>query len=103
MPISVLPSNWIIDWRRFYKSLATNPAGVPLNLSRKIDPFVVPTLHTLPGGGGSLPFRNLKRGVLLGLPSGQDVAKAMKIKNPLTPAEISNGTDGAIAKKHGLH
>ena len=74
-----------------------------LNPSRKIDPFLIPQLHDLPGGGGSLPFRNLKRGVLLGLPSGQDVAKAMKIKNPLTPTEIAQGTDGAVAKKHGLH
>ena len=70
-------------------------------------PVLVRSLHTLPGGGGNLAFRNLKRGVMLGLPSGQDVAKHMKIKNPLTPAEIasdSNGsTDGAVAKKHGLH
>ena len=101
-PISNLPSNWIIDWRRFY-DVTANPAGVPLNSSRKLDPFVVPALHTLPGGGGSLPFRNLKRGVLLGLPSGQDVARAMRIKNPLTPAEIAKGPDGAVAKKHGLH
>jgi hypothetical protein len=76
---------------------------VPLNPSRRIDPFVVPTLHTLPGGGGSLPFRNLKRGVMLGLPSGQDVARAMKIHNPLTSEEIATGPDGAVAQKHGLH
>jgi len=82
---------------------ATNPADVPLNLSRRIDPFVVPTLHTLPGGGGSLPFRNLKRGVMLGLPSGQAVARAMTIRHPLTPDEIATGPDGAVAKKHGLH
>ena len=103
LPLPVLSSNWIIDWRRFYEVLAANPADVRLNSSRKLDPFVVPQLHTLPGGGGSLPFRNLKRGVLLGLPSGQDVAKAMRIKNPLTPDEIAKGTDGAVAKKHGLH
>jgi hypothetical protein len=102
-PISVLPSNWIIDWRRFHEVAAANPPGVPLNPSRRIDPFVVPTLHTLPGGAGSLPFRNLKRGVMLGLPSGQDVAKAMKLHHALTPEEISTGTDGAIARKHGLH
>ena len=102
-PVPVLPSNWIIDWRRFHEVALPNPAGVPLNLSRRIDPFVVPTLHTLPGGGGSLPFRNLKRGVMLGLPSGQDVAKAVKVKNPLTPDEIATGPDGAVAKKHGLH
>jgi hypothetical protein len=102
LPIPVLSSNWIIDWRRYHEVLAANPPDVRLNLTRKIDPFLIPQLHDLPGGGGSLPFRNLKRGVLLGLPSGQDVAKAMKIKNPLTPAEIAKGTDGAVAKKHGL-
>jgi hypothetical protein len=102
-PISVLPSNWIIDWRRFHEVATANPPGVPLNLSRKIDPFVVLTLHSLPGGGGSLPFRNLKRGVMLGLPSGQDVARAMKIHNPLTPEEIATGPDGVVARKHGLH
>lgn len=101
--VPTLPSNWTIDWRRYHEVLATNPAGVPLNPSRKIDPFVIPALHTLPGEGGSLPFRNLKRGVRLGLPSGQDVAKAMKIHNALTPEEISKGPDGAAAKKHYLH
>ena len=50
-----------------------------------------------------LAFRNLKRGVNLGLPSGQDVAKAMGIKSPLTPDEIATGADGATANKHGLH
>ena len=75
--------------------------------SRKLDPYLVASLHNLPGGGGNLAFRNLKRGVNLGLPSGQDVAKHMKVKNPLTPDEIasdSNGsTDGAVAKAQGLH
>ena len=52
--------------------------------SRKLDPYLVPACTRLPGGGGNLAFRNLKRGVNLGLPSGQDVAKHMKIKNPLT-------------------
>jgi hypothetical protein len=102
-PVRVLPSNWIIDWRRFHEIALPNPPDVPLNLSRKLDPFVVPALHTLPGGAGSLPFRNLKRGVMLGLPSGQDVAKEMKIHGALAPEEIATGPDGAVAKKHGLH
>jgi hypothetical protein len=103
-PISVLPSNWIIDWRRFYDfSPPSNPAGVPLNISRKLDPFVAEQLHDLPGGGGSLPFRNLRRGVIFGLPSGQDVAAAMEIAHPLTPEEITTGPDGAVARKHNLH
>lgn len=102
-PVRLLPSNWIIDWRRFYDFKKPLPAGVPLNLSRKIDPFIVPQLHNLPGGGGNLAFRNLKRGVMLGLPSGQAIASAMKIKHPLTPDEIATGPDGQVAKAHRLH
>jgi hypothetical protein len=79
------------------------PPDVPLNLSRKIDPFIVPPLHNLPGGGGNLAFRNLKRGVMLGLPSGQTIASIMKIKDPLAPDEVASGPDGAVAKSHNLH
>lgn len=105
-PTGRLPSNWIIDWRRFY-DFAT--PGVPLNASRLIDPFVTPALHDLPGETGnlkSLPFRNLRRGVLLKLPSGQAVATAMKKKIPLTaltPDEIATGPDGVVAKSLGFH
>jgi hypothetical protein len=103
-PIAVLPSNWIIDWRRFYDfSPPSNPPEVPLNRSRKLDPFVVPQLHDLPGNGGSLPFRNLRRSVILGLPCGQGVATAMEIAQPLTPEEIATGPDGQVARKHNLH
>jgi hypothetical protein len=99
--LAAVPSNWIIDWRRFYDFKTPAAPGFFLNPSRKLDPFLVPTLHTLPGGGGSLPFRNLRRGVNLGLPSGQDVAKEMKLTG-LTSAQIATGSDGAVAKQHGL-
>jgi hypothetical protein len=102
-----LPSNWIIDWRRFHELGDSGGAPVPMAPSRKLDPYLVSALHNLPGGGGNLAFRNLKRGVNLGLPSGQAVAEHLKVKNPLTSAEIasdSNGsTDGATAKAQGLH
>ncbi len=103
LPVEKLPSNWIIDWRRFY-DLST-PAGTPgfaFNPTRRLDPLLVEEFHNLPGGGGNLAFRNLKRGVMLGLPSGQDVAAHLKVKNPLTPAEIATGPDGIEAKKQGL-
>ena len=102
-----LPSNWIIDWRRFFD--LDTPAATPnfeFNHSRKLDPFIIPQLHDLPGKGGSLPFRNLKRGVMMKLPSGQDVANFMKPhvnKPPLTDDEIASGSDGAVAKQLGLH
>jgi hypothetical protein len=102
-----LPSNWIIDWRRFHELGASGGKPVDMTKTRRIDPYLAKALHDLPGGGGNLAFRNLKRGVNLGLPSGQDVAKYMKVKKPLTPDEIAsdeNGsTDGATAKKNGLH
>ena len=102
-PVRLLPSNWIIDWRRFYDFKLPPQPDVPLNHARKIDPFIVPQLHDLPGGGGNLAFRNLRRGVILGLPSGQAIAKFMKISNALTPDEIATGPDGQAAKAQGLH
>lgn len=100
-----LPSNWVIDWRRFFDFGTAPEPGFALNASRRLDPFVVPALHALPGEAGPravLPFRNLRRGVILGLPSGQDVAKAMGVP-PLAPADIAVGPDGAAAEAHGLH
>ncbi|MBR0695884.1 heme peroxidase family protein [Bradyrhizobium lablabi] len=100
---ATLPTDWIIDWSRFYE--LDPPVGPTPNFlfnhSRKIDPFLIPQLHDLPGGGGSLPLRNLQRGVNLGLPSGQDVARVMGIA-ALTPAEIATGIDGAVAAAHGF-
>jgi hypothetical protein len=101
-----LPSNWVIDWRRFY-DFATPPAPFfGLNHARRLDPFIIPALHTLPGEADemsrNLAFRNLKRGVLKQLPSGQAIAKKMKVR-VLTPAEIATGPDGAAAAAHGLH
>lgn len=107
----VLPSNWVIDWRRWYEF--NTPPGTPnfeFNRSRRLDPLLTPTLHTLPGfpagREANLAFRNLRRGVILRLPSGQDVAAAMKQQiptlMPLTPAEIATGPDGAVAQQKGF-
>src|SRR3546814_1318866 len=100
LPVSQRPSNVILDWRRFHE--LDTPAGTPdftFNLSRKIDPRLVAELHSLPNGGGDLAFRNLKRGVMLQLPSGQAVAEEIGVANPLTPDEIATGTDGEVDRK----
>jgi len=107
----VLPSNWVIDWRRWYEF--NTPPGTPnfeFNRSRKLDPLLTPALHSLPGfppgREANLAFRNLRRGVILGLPSGQDVAALMKQQipslTPLTPTEIATGPDGAVAQQKGF-
>lgn len=68
-PFAELPSNWVIDWRRFFDfGTPAGEAGFSLNMARALDPFIVPALHSLPGETGTnanLPFRNLKRGVTL--------------------------------------
>ncbi|WP_179136716.1 peroxidase family protein [Candidatus Entotheonella palauensis] len=99
-----IPSDWIIDWRRFHEVDAPITPGK----SRKLDPFVVPPLTDLPEFRNepdkrlrSLTFRNLKRGVQLGLPSGQWVARQMGM-TPLSAAELSTGRDGAAAMANGF-
>jgi hypothetical protein len=98
-----IPSDWIIDWRRFFKFPND---GVTAGLSRKLDPFLVPTLSAIPDHGVlpgvNLPIANLKRGRSLGLPSGQNVARRMRIE-PLSPKDIAKGPDGEVAAKHNLH
>lgn len=106
-----LPGDWAIDWHRFFELGQPKPPpngakpadnGFVFNFARKLDPLLAPALHDLPGGGGSLPARNLRRGVALGLPSGQAVAQAMGYA-VLAEAEIAaSGADGAKAHALGL-
>ena len=77
-----LPQGWTVDWPLFFSMGGSAPQP-----SRLIDAKLTQALFDLPDGGGSLAFRNLKRGQVLGLPSGQDIAKKLKVK-PLTGAEL---------------
>ncbi|MCF0060568.1 heme peroxidase family protein [Dyadobacter chenwenxiniae] len=92
-----IPSDWIIDWRQF---LEIEPNIKP-ELSRGINPLIIPKLHDIPGLG-SLAVRNLKRGSSMGLPPGQSIARLMAF-TPLTPDEIATGADGEVAAAHDLH
>jgi hypothetical protein len=102
-----VPSNWIVDWRRFFDGLPKVPGfRTHFNLSRKLDPFVTGALHELPLApadpiGQSLPIRNLVRGVSVGLPSGQAVAARMRLP-VLTPDQIAGGPDGQVARAQGF-
>jgi hypothetical protein len=86
-------SDWGIDWGRFididersYGSLHLTKANQPANFKRlqfayRIDTALVDPLGSLPpsvaSNPASLALRNLRRGRQFGLPSGQEVAKAM--------------------------
>lgn len=65
--------------------------AVSFQPSRLIDTHLAEGLFTLPGGGPSLALRNLVTGQRLGLPSGQDVAKLLKVPeaDALTEADLA--------------
>lgn len=78
--------SWIIQWDRFI-------AGGS-NLARRIDTRLVEPLASLPGVPGnsikfSLAVRDLLRGYVMRLPTGQAVARALG-RVPLTAQEIEN-------------
>jgi len=83
-----LPAGWTIDWTTFFPRAGA--AGDP-QPSRLIDSKLVRGLFDLPAGG-SLPFLNLRKGQILGLPSGQDVARLMN-EEPLTAVELEGAPD----------
>ena len=94
---------WRLDWQRFFALPNTDP-GIVFNNARKVDTKIAEQLHNLPpiqAGGGpvSLPQRNLKRGYLFQLPSGQSVAQKMGA-TVLTASEITG--DSVILAANSL-
>jgi len=90
------PDAWAIDWSLFF-DMGNDPPKTGLNRlqkSYKIDTSLVNPLGTLPRSIApdvrSLAERNLKRGVRLGLPSGQAVARAMDLE-PIPDEELRVG------------
>ena len=84
-----LPENWIIEWQNFVSKEKKR------NRARLLDTKLVNPLFKLKqlsgqvevGLGAMLSVRNLLRGYLLRMPTGQAVAKAMKF-TPLKASEI---------------
>lgn len=100
-----VPSDWIIDWRRFFN---VGPSGpIKPNMSRLLDTKManplknLPAFAAIPDEVASLARRNLLRGSRLGLPSGQTLAAAMGVP-VLSPEQVAAGADGALLKKHGF-
>jgi hypothetical protein len=111
-----LLSNWLADWRRMYDFAGGGhlglapPAGV--NMAQRIDTLLTDPLKNLPpstfGGGAGIPFddkrrnlafRNLTRGSMLRLASGQQMVERLRAAGvsvqPLTRRQILRGNGGA--------
>ncbi|MBE9178790.1 peroxidase [Oculatella sp. LEGE 06141] len=94
-----LPENWIVEWENLID------AGKPFNKARRLDTKLVEPLFELtdlrgnqqPGDNARLAVRNLLRGYLLRMPTGQAVARALqqKLKGRtipvLTPQQLIEG------------
>jgi hypothetical protein len=83
-------SNWVVDFNAFFDT------GVPVpvhNKARRIDSVMATGLESLPGFTGLMAIlatRNLRRGLALGLPSGQGMANFFGIP-PMTTAQLTQG------------
>ena len=83
-------SNWVVDFNAFFDTGIVVPVN---NKARKIDSVLANGLESLPGFSGMMTIlaqRNLRRGLALGLPSGQGVAKFFGV-TALTAAQLQQG------------
>jgi hypothetical protein len=102
-----LPSNWIADFRRLFDFGEAGRADlvVPaakLNRAMRIDTRLVDPLRTLPGfpaDQANLAIRNLVRGRMVRLATGQQMVTFLKSRGvnvtKLTNAQIRDGKNGA--------
>ena len=87
-------SNWVVDFNAFFDT------GVPVpvnNKARRIDSVLANELEHLPGLTGLmavLAARNLRRGLALGLPSGQGMANFFGVP-ALTNVQLKDGLPAA--------
>ena len=98
-------SNWVVDFNAFFDTGFPVPVD---NKAAKMDSVVAPGLDALPGLSGMMAMlatRNLRRGLALGLPSGQGMAKQLGVP-ALTAAQLKQGLPAAEAalldEQHGL-
>jgi hypothetical protein len=109
--LPTLPFNWIIEWDRFSSKSDPNEG----HSARKIDTRLAPPILNMVNEGTadgiqddtnpgnkllrqllrSLAQRNLLRGYLLSIPTGQAVADAMKVPK-LSEAELRQGNTDAV-------
>src|SRR4030095_4652132 len=107
-----LPSEWIIDWTRFFdftgfNGVANNPkanrAGkIDTSLTQGLKDFKDTIRLIIPNPEfQSLRVLDLIRGSRYGLPSGQNVASGLKVSG-LSPSEVAEGPHREVLQKHKL-
>jgi hypothetical protein len=94
-PMIPVMTNWVVDMNAFFQ---TGISTAVFNMAKKIDSVLAAGLNTLPGfpagAMASLATRNLRRGLALGLPSGQGVAGHFSMP-VMSPAALTSGLPAA--------
>ena len=96
-------STWVVDFNAFFDTGIAVPVH---NKARQIDSVLANGLEFLPGFSGvmaELATRNLRRGLAMGLPSGQGLAGQFGIA-PMTTAQITKAlppNEVAVLKQSG--
>jgi hypothetical protein len=88
-------SNWVVDFNMFFNT--AHPVPGLFNNARKIDSVLANGLESIPGGSGIMAIlasRNLRRGLAMGLPSGQAAAAALGVP-AMTGAQLTAGLPAA--------
>jgi len=80
-----LPEQWIIEWQNFLDEGTNHARPIDTRLTNEL--FALPAFGKPMPNEARLPVRNLLRGYLLRLPTGQAVARAMGLP-VMTPREI---------------
>ena len=98
-----IPDGWAIDWNRFI--VLADPVVRRPQHAFKIDTSLVSPLRHLPeriaADPSMLALRNLERGNIFGLPSGQDVARALGV-DPIPDDKLMIGKAAAGARRRPL-
>ena len=94
-----VPNSWFVNWSRLFEI----DANTAVNHARRLDPYVAPQLHDLPGvpAPTSLVVRNLLRGWSWGLPSGQAIATHIGVP-VLPPDRILADAGGQLSKESAI-
>ncbi len=109
-----LPNNWIIDWSRF----TDKHSAAEMHFARRIDTNLSFGMTMIPGDVDpetgkqkrlnqltviekQLAVRNLLRGYLLSIPTGEHVARHFGL-TPLTPSQLADGLPPNTAAKQSL-
>ena len=91
-----LPARLVIDWELFFELPDAN--GVKPQPSQLINTTIARPLWSLPETGKALPRLTLENGREKGLPSGQEVARAMRVQ-PLTAEDLPFAAVAREARK----